>query len=185
MSDSDNDVDPKDELGQRFNDRVPGANKDEQNDDEDVDAEDTLNTQSDEHTSGTSEASDAGNTQHTSATSDTDNTQHTANTSDVKDTGNTHNTGDASEASDTPPSSPSKPGPDRDENATRHRKQVPMYLSGDAATAINQLYERLDGRSKVAGEGGIEKHADFMETLVEFAVENEDDLAARLQIDID
>ncbi len=97
-------------------------------------------------------------------TSATDNTGDTGNTSNANDTGN-------------------KPGPDRDESATRHRRQVPMYLPDGKADELNKLYERLDGRSKVAGDGGIEKHADFMVTLVEFAVEHEDELTQRLGIE--
>ena len=85
---------------------------------------------------------------------------------------NSNNTGDTD----------NKPGPDRDEDATRHKRQVPMYLPEEKADSLNGLYEQLDGRSKVAGDGGIEKHADFMETLVEFAAENEDELAKRLDI---
>jgi len=57
-----------------------------------------------------------------------------------------------------------------------------MYLPDEKANRLNSLYEQLDGRSKVAGDGGIEKHADFMETLVDFAVEHEDELATRLGI---
>jgi len=57
-----------------------------------------------------------------------------------------------------------------------------MYLPDEKADELNKLYERLDGRSKVAGDGAIEKHADFMEVLVEFAVEHEGELADRLGI---
>jgi hypothetical protein len=101
-----------------------------------------------------------------------DSTQDTStgnmnNSNNLSNTGNTNN----------------KPGPDRDEDATRHKRQVPMYLPEEKASQLNGLYERLDGRSKVAGDGGIEKHADFMETLVEFAAEHEDEMAARLGID--
>jgi hypothetical protein len=91
-------------------------------------------------------------------------------------TGNTNNSSVADSSSD----SGSKPGPDPDENATRHRRQVPMYLPEEKADSLNGLYERLDGRSKVDGNGGIEKHADFMEEVVELAVDNEDELADRL-----
>lgn len=98
-----------------------------------------------------------------------DNMSNASNTSDTSDTHNTSN----------------KPGPDPDENATRNRRQVPMYLPDEKADELNTLYETLDGRSKVAGDGAIEKHADFMEALVEFAVENEDELATRLEIDQD
>ena len=121
-------TDPKDELGQRFDERR--ADTDEE----------------------------------TGQSSNTDNTSVSNNTSNTGGTGN-------------------KPGPDRDESATRHRRQVPMYLPDAKADELNKLYERLDGRSKVAGDGGIEKHAHFMVTLVEFAVEHEDELAERLGID--
>ena len=126
-------TDPKDELGQRFDERRADTERDE----------------------GTDQSSDSDNTS-------------------VSD--NTGNTGNANEVG-------SKPGPDRDESATRHRRQVPMYLPDAKADELNKLYERLDGRSKVAGDGGIEKHADFMVTLVEFAVEHEDELAERLGIE--
>ena len=103
----------------------------------------------------------------------TDQPSDTSNTSVTDNTDNTGNTGDAS----------NKPGPDRDDSATRHRRQVPMYLPDAKADELNKLYERLDGRSKVAGDGGIEKHADFMEALVEFAVDHEDELVERLGIE--
>lgn len=126
-------TDPKDELGQRFDERRADTERDE----------------------GTDQSSDSDNTS-------------------VSD--NTGNTGNVNEVG-------SKPGPDRDDSATRHRRQVPMYLPDAKADDLNKLYERLDGRSKVAGDGGIEKHADFMVTLVEFAVEHEDELAERLGIE--
>ena len=105
-----------------------------------------------------------------------DNTDHpddpdnSSNSDNPNNTGNTSNTGN-------------KPGPERDQTATRHRQQVPMYLPEEKAEKLNKLYERLDGRSKVAGNGAIEKHADFMETVVEFAVEHEDQLAERLEVE--
>jgi hypothetical protein len=104
-----------------------------------------------------------------------DNTHNSSasDSSDVAD--NSNNTGNSDNASN-------KPGPDPNPNSTRNRRQVPMYLPDGKADSLNSLYEQLDGRSKVAGEGGIEKHADFMEALVDFAIENEDELAARLGI---
>lgn len=87
-------------------------------------------------------------------------------------------TGDSSDSDNTG----CKPGPDPNPDSTRNRRQVPMYLPDEKAESLNSLYEQLDGRSKVAGEGGIEKHADFMEALVDFAIEHEDELAGRLGI---
>lgn len=131
--------DPKDELGQRFDDRRPDSDDKEEN------------------------MSQSNNTRDSSVSDG----------SNVKD--NSNNTGNSSNTSD-------KPGPDPNPNSTRNRRQVPMYLPDEKADSLNSLYEQLDGRSKVAGEGGIEKHADFMEALVDFAIENEDELAARLGI---
>jgi hypothetical protein len=122
---------------------------------------------------------DADQDEETNETSDTEksggpnNTNNTNKTNDPDSIGSTDNTNNTDNT----------PGPDRDETATRHRRQVPMYLPDEKADKINTLYERLDGRSKIAGDGGIEKHADFMEALVDFAVEHEDELAASLDID--
>ena len=131
--------DPKDELGQRFDDRRPDGN----------DKEGDM--------------------------SQSDNTRNSSVSDDSSSSDNPNNTSDVSNTSD-------KPGPDPNPNSTRNRRQVPMYLPDEKADNLNSLYEQLDGRSKVAGEGGIEKHADFMETLVDFAIEHEDELAARLGI---
>jgi len=128
-----------------------------------TDPKDELGARFDERRADTDSDEETDQADSIDNTSVTDNTSNTGNT---KDTGN-------------------KPGPDRDESATRHRRQVPMYLPDAKADELNKLYERLDGRSKVAGDGGIEKHADFMVTLVEFAVEHEDELAQRLGIEQD
>lgn len=156
-------TDPKDELRARFDDQ---ASTDDRDDDSAEDArEDDTNT--------------------TSNSDGIDNTNNSSNTGNPNNTSNSGNAG-ASTSSDTSDTdqtaTTATPGPEKDATATRHRRQVPMYLPEAKATALNQLYERLDGRSKVAGEGGIEKHADFMEQLVEFAIEHEDDLAAELDI---
>ena len=103
---------------------------------------------------------------------------NTRSTDDSGDSSNQDNPNDAANSSNTS----NKPGPDPNPNSTRNRRQVPMYLPDEKAASLNSLYEQLDGRSKVAGEGGIEKHADFMEALVDFAIEHEDELAARLGI---
>lgn len=113
---------------------------------------------------------------------ETDDVENTGGSNNSDNTDNTSNT-NSSDSADSSKSSNDTPGPDRDETATRHRRQVPMYLPDEKADKINSLYERLDGRSKIAGDGGIEKHADFMEALVDFAVEHEEELATSLEID--
>lgn len=148
-------TDPKDELGARFDERRPDHN---QEPDADVDETDNMN--------------DPVNTPDTESASDTSQSDNSNNPN------NTNNMQNASSTEDTQ----KRPGPDRDDTATRHRKQVPMYLPDEKAAQLNELYERLDGRSKLAGEGGIEKHADFMEALVDIAVDHEDKLAERIGI---
>jgi len=115
---------------------------------------------------------------------DEDNMSQADNTSNANDLDNSTNPGDTGVSGNTGDSgnTGNKPGPDPNPNSTRNRRQVPMYLPDEKANRLNSLYEQLDGRSKVAGDGGIEKHADFMETLVDFAVEHEDELATRLGI---
>ena len=141
-------TDPKDELGERFNDRRTDSrnDSDESSDDE----------------AGT-------NRGHSDTTDNTDSTGTTDNSYNTGNSSNTDGTG--------------KPGPDPNPDSTRNRRQVPMYLPEAKADQLNNLYDRLDGQSKVAGDGGIEKHADFMEALVEFAIDHEDELADRLEID--
>ena len=147
-------TDPKDELGARFeNRRAGGADTDDDG------AESTESGQVDH-------SDDASDTSTTSNMSNSDNTSNPNNSDDSNNTGST-----------------SKPGPDPDPTSTRNRRQVPMYLPDEKADRINHLYDQLDGRSKVAGEGGIEKHADFMEELVDLATDHEDELAARLGIE--
>ena len=119
---------------------------------------------------------DADSSEDTDQTDGTENTDNSYNTGNSNNTENMHDTGNVSKSG--------KPGPDPDPDSTRNRRQVPMYLSEPKADQLNELYDQLDGRSKVAGQGGIEKHADFMESLVELATDYEDELAVRLGIDI-
>lgn len=148
-------TDPKEELGARFNDRKADSADEESGSSDNIDSTDNTNS--------------------------TDNTDDTGNSNDANSKDKMNNTGNTNN-SDNTSNSNNKPGPNKDETATRHRRQVPMYLPDKKANTLNKLYERLDGRSKVAGEGEIEKHADFMEALVEFAADHEDDLAERLDI---
>jgi len=110
---------------------------------------------------------------------DTEERDNSENMNNTTNTTNTSNTGNMSGASDTE----NTPGPDKDPDSTRNRQQVPMYLSDERADALNGLYERLDGRSKIAEQGGIEKHADFMAEIADLAIEHEEELADRLGIE--
>lgn len=153
-------TDPKDELGARFENRRAGG--------ADTDNDGAESTESDQ----VDHSDDASDTSNTSNMSNAGNTKNSDNSDNSDNSNNSDNTG-----------STSKPGPDPDPTSTRNRRQVPMYLPDEKADRINQLYDQLDGRSKVAGQGGIEKHADFMEGLVDLATDHEDELAARLGIE--
>lgn len=142
-------TDPKEELGERFNDRRA----------------DSGDKESDE--SGDDEAGN--NMSHSDTTNNPNSTDITDNSYNTDNSGGSGNT--------------SKPGPNPDPDSTRNRRQLAMYLPESKAEQLNNLYDRLDGQSKIAGDGGIEKHADFMEALVGLAVEHEDELADRLGIE--
>ncbi|WP_144049590.1 hypothetical protein [Halorubrum salipaludis] len=141
-------TDPKEELGQRFEDRRADSGDEE--------------SEKSSEDEGSDSMSQSDTTDNPDSTGTTDNSYNTS------DSGNTDGTG--------------KPGPDPNPDSTRNRRQVPMYLPEAKADQLNSLYDRLDGQSKVAGDGGIEKHADFMEALVEFAIDHEDELADRLEL---
>ncbi|MCX2819826.1 hypothetical protein EGH25_10740 [Haladaptatus sp. F3-133] len=162
-------TDPKSELGARFDERRADT---EEQDEEETEADEPDDTDNPDNTGNTNDVGVSDNSGDTGYSDDSDYS------GDTGDADNTDKTGNMS-STDTE----SKPGPNRDENATRHRRQVPMYLPDEKADALNGLYERLDGRSKVAGNGGIEKHADFMEEVVNLAVDNEAELADRLGLD--
>ncbi|WP_129115409.1 hypothetical protein [Halegenticoccus tardaugens] len=63
---------------------------------------------------------------------------------------------------------------DEGEPSVRERKQVAMYLPDDLREEIQRAYDELDAKSKLAGNGGIEKHKDFFEGFVRAALQNED-----------
>ncbi|MFY4814622.1 hypothetical protein ACOJIV_18285 [Haloarcula sp. AONF1] len=59
----------------------------------------------------------------------------------------------------------------RSEIPVRDRTQVPMYLSGNREEAIKSLYNEVDGRAKIAGEGGISKNDEFYPAVVDFVTD--------------
>lgn len=78
------------------------------------------------------------------------------------------NTDGPDDAHDTDDSS----GPDDSEDASvRNRKQEAMYLRPEQRERLREFYDELDGRSKVAGEGGLTKNDDFYEAFVAFVID--------------
>jgi hypothetical protein len=107
-----------------------------------------------------------------SETDQTNKTDDAADTDNMSDSPNTHNTGSTSDTSETG-STGTRPGPERDPDSTRNRKQVAFYLSEETRDRLSERYDEYDALSKLAGEGGIEKHKDFLEPVVRAGLESE------------
>ena len=161
--------DPKDELRARFDAQA-----------------DTDETAGETDTSVSDDTNNPNNSPNTGNSNNPNNSPNTGNSNNPNNSGSSSSSSGTSGSRNTEATTEStatSPGPSKDATATRHRRQVPMYLPDEKATALNELYERIDARSKIAGDGGIEKHADFMEQLVEFAVAHESELADQLGVE--
>jgi len=90
-----------------------------------------------------------------------DQTDGTDNTDDANDTGETDNADVTHETQETDTT---------DETSVRERKQEAMYLRPEQRERLREFYDELDGRSKVAGEGGLAKNDDFYEAFVAFVL---------------
>ena len=91
-----------------------------------------------------------------------DQTDGTDNTDDANDTGETDMADVTHETQETDTT---------DETSVRERKQEAMYLRPEQRERLREFYDELDGRSKVAGEGGLAKNDDFYEAFVAFVLE--------------
>lgn len=60
-----------------------------------------------------------------------------------------------------------------------------MYLPADQRSDLVEMYEELDARSTLAGDGGLEKNREFYEGLVSFVLDRREELAASLGIEVD
>lgn len=146
-------VDKGEELGDRFSTR--SRPKGDQEDDDDVtDEGDTEDTQ---HTENTDTVDNTGGTGHTSGSSD------------QGDTGDTGHTPDSDDQGDTPQADSIG-----DEGTTRNRSQYVFYLPQNLQEELDRLYDQYNGQSLIEGEGGIEKHKDFLEGLVRAGLNNPD-----------
>lgn len=113
-------------------------------------------------------------------------TDDAADTDNMSDSSNTHNTGSTG-STDKTESTGTQPGPERDPDSTRNRKQVAFYLSEETRERLSERYDEYDALSKLAGEGGIEKHKDFLEPVVRAGLESDqlDDLVGIDRDEID
>lgn len=70
------------------------------------------------------------------------------------------------------------------EDPVRERQQEVMYLRPAERDRLRSLYDELDGRSKVVGEGGMAKNDEFYSSLVDFVTdEYRDEFVAFLGLD--
>lgn len=143
------------------------------------DPKDELRARFEEHTT-------PDETETVSQAPDTDNVPDGSDTGDSGGSTNAHNTGSTGDA-DTSDSSGTSPGPNRDPDSTRNRKQVAFYLSETTRERLSERYDEYDALSKLAGEGGIEKHKDFLESVVRAGLESDqlDDLVGVDRDEID
>lgn len=91
-----------------------------------------------------------------------DQTDETDNTNDANNTGETDMADVAHETQKTDTT---------EETSVRERKQEAMYLRPKQRERLREFYDELDGRSKVAGEGGLAKNDDFYEAFVTFVLD--------------
>lgn len=90
--------------------------------------------------------------------SDAQDTQDTDETDDLGDTGHTQDTDDQDDLDQTDTTD----GGD----TTRTRSQYAMYLPDALQEELDGLYDQYNGQSLIEGDGGIEKHKDFLEGVV-------------------
>jgi len=91
-------------------------------------------------------------------------------------------TSESDNVSNTGSASSSSPGPDPDPDASRNRERVYMAIGSGRAEDLNKMYERFDGLSKLADEGGLEKHSEFWVGVADFVLDHEDELRERLDV---
>lgn len=62
-------------------------------------------------------------------------------------------------------------------SSTQDRKNVknyPCYLPADLRDELDSLYNQYDGKNKIEGGDGIEKHREFLEPILRAAVDELD-----------
>lgn len=77
-----------------------------------------------------------------------------------------------------------EPDQSEEETVVRNRKQVAMLVPKEQREALHDFYDELDARAKLAGEGGLKKHAEFYEELVDFVLDRREEFAKELEIEI-
>lgn len=77
--------------------------------------------------------------------------------------------GDSSDADNT-----SDVGDVESNQKRKNVKNYPFYISEELRRQLDELYNEYDGKNKIDGGDGIEKHADFLEPIMRAAIEELD-----------
>ena len=164
-------VDKNEELSDRFSTRSkPKNNTDSTEDTKDTGDEGDPGEEKD--TSDTDGAGGIGGTGHTGEGDDQESEDDQGTVMEVQDTGDTGHTEDADDTRNA--SHTGDTGHTENTDSTRNRTQYVMYLPDDLQEELNNLYDQYNGQSLINGNGGIEKHKDFLEGLVRAGLENDD-----------
>ncbi|WP_435159792.1 hypothetical protein [Haladaptatus sp. DFWS20] len=158
-------VDKNEELSDRFSTRSKPKN----NSDSTEDAKDTGDKSDPGEVKDTSDTDGTGGMGGTGHTGEADDQGTVKKVQDADDTGHTDGADDTENAGHT-----GNTGHTKNTDSTRNRTQYVMYLPDDLQEELNNLYDQYNGQSLINGNGGIEKHKDFLEGLVRAGLENDD-----------
>ncbi|QIO25517.1 hypothetical protein [Haloarcula sp. JP-L23] len=105
-------------------------------------------------------------------------------TDDADDSSGAHDTDETGETDMADVTHETQETDSSDETSVRERKQEAMYLRPEQRERLRDFYDELDGRSKVAGEGGLAKNDDFYEAFVAFVIdERREEFIEYLELD--
>lgn len=117
--------------------------------------------------------------------SDTSDTSNPSKTDEMDETNKTDETDERSKTDGTRETGESQSQSSTDGEGLKERKQVAMYLPVHQREELVDLYEKLDARSKLADNGGIEKNREFYEGLISFVLDHREEFAATLGVEVD
>lgn len=98
-----------------------------------------------------------------------DSTRNEQNTGSVDDQGNASNQGEVEELGNTGDAGDNNDGYDWGD-----KYNYPFYMPREFANKLDKLYNQYDGKNKVAGGDGLEKHREFLFPIMETAIEELD-----------
>lgn len=78
--------------------------------------------------------------------------------------------------------------PDSDDEPSNVKEDwahLAMYVPPELATEYHEFADNLDARSKLLGNGGVDKNREFNRTVVEFVLENREEIAEQMDLSKD